>query len=188
MRFRCHYPAPPAAYLPAPCAPFPFFPPPLLSFFLFLCSLFLSPAVPAGLAAKEEPEWKNEVVHFTSRDGLPTSSIFKVLEDDRGYIWLASNHGAVRYDGYNFRPFTTKEGLTDNTVLNIFKDAQNRIWFCTLNRELCYFLNDRITPFTTGTAGDSLLKNFPTTGIWGDPDGTLWIAGADKLYAVRGSA
>ncbi|MCB0711049.1 MAG: histidine kinase [Ignavibacteriae bacterium] len=149
-------------------------------FFLSLLPLFCT-----KLSAQGEPEWKNEVIHFTSRNGLPTATIFKVLEDDRGYLWMASNHGAVRYDGYNFRTFTTKDGLTDNTILNLFKDAQNRIWFCTLNRQLCYFQEGQIKSFTTGSARDSLLNNLATARIWGDRDGTVWIASQGELFKVR---
>lgn len=172
MKCFFHRPAPPSTRI-------------ALSSRLCYCFFWLFLILPCQVLSEGESEWRNEVIPFTSREGLPTSSIFRVIEDDRGYIWLASNHGAVRYDGYNFHTFTTKDGLTDNTVLSLFKDRQNRIWFVTLNRELCYFQNDHIEHFSLGHTQDSLLKRLPIQSLWEDLDGTLWIANERELFRVR---
>ena len=82
--------------------------------------------------------------HFTVEDGLPSSEIYHVFQDSKGYIWFATDNGVSRYDGYEFRNFTHNEGLPDNTVFEIFEDYKNRIWFMPHSIKLSYFHNDSI--------------------------------------------
>lgn len=39
---------------------------------------------------------------FTDSDGLPSSTIYDIIQDKKGYIWLGTNAGLCRYDGYEF--------------------------------------------------------------------------------------
>ena len=54
--------------------------------------------------------------HITVRDGLPSSEVYKILQDRFGYLWMCTDAGVCRYNGYSFQSFTTRDGLTDNTV------------------------------------------------------------------------
>jgi signal transduction histidine kinase/ligand-binding sensor domain-containing protein len=36
--------------------------------------------------------------HFTVRDGLPNNTVYGILEDDQGRLWLSTNHGLARFD------------------------------------------------------------------------------------------
>ncbi len=40
-------------------------------------------------------------------EGLPASSVNRVLQDERGYIWVATMGGLVRFDGVSFKQFTS---------------------------------------------------------------------------------
>jgi len=54
---------------------------------------------------------------FTSDDGVPTSKLTDIIQDNVGYIWLASsNNGVTRFDGTSFVNYTTKNGLASNTI------------------------------------------------------------------------
>lgn len=64
--------------------------------------------------------------HFTSDDGLPSSETYDVLQDNDGFIWIATDRGVVRYDGYDFEIFNTDNGLPDNVVYQLFKDFCSR--------------------------------------------------------------
>ncbi|MFT6338559.1 MAG: ligand-binding sensor domain-containing protein [Halioglobus sp.] len=48
--------------------------------------------------------------HFTSRDGLPTNKLYNIIEDMDGFIWISSQNGVCRYDGYDFKKYTKKSG------------------------------------------------------------------------------
>lgn len=82
--------------------------------------------------------------NYTVDNGLPSSEVFQVVQDHKGFIWIATNQGVVRFDGYTFEQFTVLEGLPENTVLEIFDDYQNRIWFVSLSGKLSWYKNDSI--------------------------------------------
>jgi ligand-binding sensor domain-containing protein len=39
---------------------------------------------------------------FTTIDGLPDNCINAIQKDSKGFIWIATNNGLTRFDGYNF--------------------------------------------------------------------------------------
>lgn len=85
--------------------------------------------------------------HFTVDDGLPSTEIFHVYQDSKGYIWLATNMGVSRYDGLEFRNFSIQEGLPENTVFEIYEDYDGRIWFIGFPFQLAYFKNGKIIQY-----------------------------------------
>src|SRR5208337_1183532 len=53
---------------------------------------------------------------FTTKDGLPGDAITAILEDARGYLWLATHDGLSRFDPRTriFRNYSESDGLLDN--------------------------------------------------------------------------
>ena len=43
--------------------------------------------------------------HYTSENGLPQNSITGIRQDKKGFIWITTNGGLVRFDGHGFRTF-----------------------------------------------------------------------------------
>jgi ligand-binding sensor domain-containing protein len=60
-------------------------------------------------------------------DGLPSITTYFVIQDSKGYMWITTDHGVARFDGYEFKVFTTKDGLEDNTVFNLFEYVKGKI-------------------------------------------------------------
>lgn len=62
------------------------------------------------------------------------SHINQIIQDHAGYIWLATDNGLTRYDGYNVKTYTrTAESpsLLNNIVLSVMEDADNNLWVGT---------------------------------------------------------
>ena len=85
--------------------------------------------------------------HFGTRDGLPSSQIYQVIQDHQGYLWFCSDHGVSRYNGYEFKVFGSSEGLIDNTVFKLQEDAHHRIWMQTISGRLFYLENDSVRAY-----------------------------------------
>ncbi|MFL5765192.1 MAG: sensor histidine kinase [Bacteroidia bacterium] len=85
--------------------------------------------------------------NYTTIDGLPSSETYDIIQDSKGYIWIATDRGVSRFNGYTFRNFTTSEGLVDNTVLSLKEDVKGRIWFHGISGRLCYYDADSIRPY-----------------------------------------
>ncbi len=92
------------------------------------------------------------IKHFSVEDGLPSSEVYMVIQDSRGYMWFATDRGAVRYNGYQFQVFTTQLGLCDNSVLGVYEDYRKRIWFFTYSKQLSYFENGKMYNCKANTA------------------------------------
>lgn len=67
-----------------------------------------------------------QLSHFSLSDGLPQSQVNDVIQDDLGYLWVATDGGGIaRFDGNHFEVFNEENGLISNytTSLN-FIDEQ----------------------------------------------------------------
>ena len=59
--------------------------------------------------------------HYSVSDGMPSSECYDVIQDTKGYMWIGTDAGVVRYDGYRFKTYNNSNGLVDNTVFKICK-------------------------------------------------------------------
>ncbi|HPI53619.1 MAG TPA: histidine kinase [Chitinophagaceae bacterium] len=66
--------------------------------------------------------------HYTVRDHLPSNICYRILQDGKGYILVATEKGMARFDGYSFTPLFTKNALPTLDVWGIFQDQHDRIW------------------------------------------------------------
>lgn len=113
--------------------------------------------------------------NYTEADGLPSAHVYCVMQDHQGFIWLATEAGVSRFDGYTFTNFTLASGLPDNEVFSLHEDSQHRIWMLGSNGRLSYYKNGQFHNSTN----DSLLQKLD----WGayylsffeDSKGTVWL-------------
>lgn len=95
-------------------------PPQLLFRFLSACLLFL---VCSGLRAERLP-----IKIYTSADGLGTSASFSLVRDARGFIWLCSRDGLVRFDGYRFITYRIGNDDADPAVYGLLPTRSGVYW------------------------------------------------------------
>jgi len=67
-------------------------------------------------------------------DGLPSSQVYEVIQDDAGVIWIATDKGLSKFDGNKFENYTVKDGLPHNDIFGFAKDNDGRIWLNTLDK------------------------------------------------------
>ena len=70
-------------------------------------------------------------VQLTEKDGLPDIEFYSIVEDKKGFIWLAANKGLYRYDGKEFKNYThpEKRGLSVFGLEFIFLCAFSSVRF-----------------------------------------------------------
>lgn len=75
--------------------------------------------------------------NITSEDGLLQGTVETIIQDDQGYIWLGTNDGLCRYNGYEFKIYKHDEELensiTNNYIVDIKQDNSGNIWVGTAN-------------------------------------------------------
>lgn len=72
---------------------------------------------------------------LTVADGLSQGFVTDMIQDHRGFIWIATFDGLNRYDGYNIRRFTVKPfdtwALQAAQINCLYEDDQHLIWIGT---------------------------------------------------------
>ena len=122
---------------------------------------------------------------FPLKEMLPGSSIKRVFQDNKGFIWLGTESGICRYDGYSL--MTIKSNienptlLTSGNILCIEQDKQNRIWFGTDRGVNILDQNNRIIPVIT----DSIIQNLRINSIVSDSQGFVWLGTENGLFRFK---
>lgn len=98
--------------------------------------------------------------------------IRRIVQDREGNIWLATDRGAQRYDGYRWTTYTTEDGLVHNKVRAIVQTRDGAMWFGTYGGGISRFDGKAWTTYTTA---DGLAGNYiEWGGLCEARDGTLW--------------
>ena len=96
--------------------------------YLLLATLLLS--LPAG-AQKQTIRFDN----LTIKDGLSQSSINDILQDQMGFIWVATQDGLNKYDGYDFQIYKQEannpHSISNNYIKCLTQDNLGNMWVGT---------------------------------------------------------
>jgi ligand-binding sensor domain-containing protein len=83
------------------------------------------------LANPQSVRFKN----LTVKDGLSSNWVKCFLEDSHGFLWIGTNDGLNKYNGYQFESYKynddTIASLNDNNINVIFEDSENNLWIGT---------------------------------------------------------
>lgn len=80
---------------------------------------------------------------IAKEQGLIPGNVNDILQDSTGFIWMATENGLCRYDGYNFVYYKNEvndaNSLSYNHVFSLLKDKNEVIWVGTLGGGLNKF-------------------------------------------------
>ncbi len=110
---------------------------------------------------------------FGIEEGLPQSSIYTMLQDKEGNIWVGTMNGVSKYNGLNFENYNKKDGLAENRVTASCLDKSGNIWFGHWSGGITKYEagTKKFSEVTTGSY--NLSKTI--TCIITDKKGTLWF-------------
>src|ERR1700709_2657697 len=69
---------------------------------------------------------------WSTEEGLPQSSVHSIVQTTDGYLWLATESGLVRFDGFTFQTFDrgNQPAFVSDDVCCLAADG-NRLWIGT---------------------------------------------------------
>ncbi|MBK6329426.1 MAG: hypothetical protein IPF62_02465 [Bacteroidetes bacterium] len=120
-------------------------------------------------------EWDYSYTQYTKNDGLPSNTIYCVTSDKNGILWLGTDAGVVRFDGYNVKVFNTDDGLPSNDVFEVVCDSKNRIWVTTFKSDIVYFQNDKLHTKKNDTLLQKINADDTHPRYFEDTEHNLWI-------------
>lgn len=140
-----------------------------------------------------------ELKHLTQDNGpsrLSSNVIQNVIQDSRGDIWMATDHGGV--DIVNKKDFSVKtithveddrKSLPDNSISTVYQDYSGTIWIGTFKSAISYYHQERFQfpQYRRQPGNTSSLPFDDISGFAEDKKGNVWIAtnGGGLIYFDR---
>ncbi len=131
---------------------------------LLLAILFFSPLL---IAFSQH----NNFVYYSVNEGLSQATVFKIIQDSRGYIWVGTGEGGVsRFDGKNFKNLGLNDGLPGLVIRDIIEDSRGWIWIGTEKGIAIY---DGYSFNALGS--EEGLSGEIITSLFEDSHGAIWV-------------
>ncbi|MCO5185431.1 MAG: GAF domain-containing protein [Anaerolineae bacterium] len=116
--------------------------------------------------------------------GLSQSGVYDIVQDTRGFLWIATEDGLNRYDGYAFEVFRPIPGdpnsIADGFVQALLVDSDGQLWIGT-NAGLDRY--DAQTNTFIHIGADGALHNADVLALFEDRSGSLWVGMHGGGYA-----
>ena len=110
---------------------------------------------------------------YTVNDGLVANPVRKVLQDSKGFIWIATWEGLSKYDGNKFTNYTTANGLSFEMINDMHEDASGRIFLAENNGNLDIIERDRIHV-------DTIHRHVVVNSFFATPEHKLFVGTDNK--------
>ena len=113
--------------------------------------------------------------------GLSFNMITDILQDQKGFIWIATWNGLNRYDGYNFKIYKHLDGdstsLRVNKVACLLEDKSGRLWVGTFGGGLSLFNREEenFTNFIHNPNDSNSIITDKILSVFEDSKSRLWI-------------
>lgn len=124
--------------------------------------------------------------HLTVRDGLSMRTVNSILQDSVGYIWLATESGLDRYDGYSIREYRRQRGalhgLASDYIWSIAEDAGGDLWLATDGGGVARWVRktDQFQQFRHDSQQPQSLASDAVRSLVVDARGQVWVGTKDK--------
>jgi signal transduction histidine kinase/ligand-binding sensor domain-containing protein len=136
-------------------------------------------------------------IHFeriSIAEGLSFSKVDAILQDRQGFIWVGTERGLNRYDGYQFIVYRNDpadpRSLSHDRIYALYEDRAGELWIGTavgldrLDRATGTFVH-----YQAGVGGNPF-TGMPNSGasvfaIQEDGNGVLWVGGMGGLYHLN---
>ena len=115
---------------------------------------------------------------WNDSNGLPSNVLLDIVQDDIGYMWLASYDGLIRFDGFSFTEFTKAEnGFTGSSPRFLYKGVDGSLWIGTNTSGLYNYKNNKFIHYGT----DSGLPDASIRAISIDGNNKLYVGTAGGI-------
>jgi signal transduction histidine kinase/streptogramin lyase/DNA-binding NarL/FixJ family response regulator len=120
--------------------------------------------------------------HLTTQDGLSNNIAWGLMQDSRGYIWIATFDGLNRFDGYDVTVYKhdpdNPGSISSSVTFCAVEDAAGAIWVCT---DQGFNKFDPDTEKFVRYGFDSSEENSVVQELYEDSKGRFWIGSSHGI-------
>lgn len=130
------------------------------------------------LYAQQTPPISISFNQLSINSGLPGRVIKAIVQDNSGFLWIATPKGLAKYDGYRFKVFKhisdNPNSLPHNNINALHLDKNNTLWVAT-EKGLSYYKSEEFINYRNIPGNKNSLSSDNIYSISSDNQG-LWIA------------
>ncbi|HGY54913.1 MAG TPA: hybrid sensor histidine kinase/response regulator [Caldithrix abyssi] len=120
--------------------------------------------------------------HLSTEDGLSSSTVFSIVQDQQGFLWFGTMHGLHKYDGYHIEVFKNdpndSSSVSNNNSGNLFVDSKGFLWIGTWGDGLDKFdpvSGKKIKQYFHGAQDTNTISGNRVQSLFEDSQGYLWF-------------
>lgn len=100
--------------------------------------------------------------NISRNNALPSKECYHVLQDEKGYIWIATELGLCKLDRDDIQIFDRKNGLPEAAVY-VLKNYKGKVWMVTSKNRILFFENNKLQEHPLSSKYQAKLKPFNLT-------------------------
>ena len=86
--------------------------------------------------------------HYSSSEGLASSSVYDMIQDRNGFMWFATANGVSKFDSHNFINYSTNDGLNSSNIINLIEGPNGEIYFGNYEKGYNVYSGDKIENYS----------------------------------------
>ena len=95
----------------------------------------------SNLSAQIPSHW-----YLNQEEGLPTNTVYKILQDRNNITWIGTSSGIVKYNSIQFT-YYNNDTLRDKEFITLSLDSLNRVWVTNTSKQIAYIDHDQLKVF-----------------------------------------
>ena len=127
---------------------------------------------------------------ITQSNGLPVEVVTCLAQDSSGFIWIGSEEGLFRYDGFDFKGYhfepENKNSIPVNSIAKIYVTRKGLLWLATIEGGIAC-INDKGNVIRVINSSNNSLftkESDYVVDIKEDKFGNIWCTTLDGLFRV----
>lgn len=119
-------------------------------------------------------------------DDIPSQEVYRIVQDNVGYIWLGCNAGLFHYDGASFKQYSNAD-MSGRALSNLEIDLLEKLWCGSFTGQIFHVENDSLKLFEDWSDKETQFPAFRTTekGVWLTSDNGLYYLTYSKDDLVQ---